>query len=123
MVYFSVQSNHIQILLGSMVLTVLLHFSSLHNHDKNQCFRNELRNPRSKTQQHIEPKQLYWLCSTRNPSNSIWGNSKNKNVKTLNNKSIYVENLVFVAFKSILRILYFFCLLMTVSYLYYPIVY
>lgn len=121
MVYFSVQSNHTQILLRSVVLTVLLHFSSLYNHDKNQCFRNEPRNPRSKTEQHIDPKQLYWLCITRNPSNSIWGNNKNKNVKTLSNKTIYVEKLVFVAFKNILRFLYFF--FMTVSYLYYPIVY
>lgn len=100
----------------------LLHFSSLYNHDKDECFRNESKNTRRKTQQHMDPKQLSWIRITKNPSNSIFENIRNKNIKLLmSNKRIYVENLVLLTFKSILRILFNFFFI-ALSYLFFSIV-
>lgn len=57
----------------------------------------------------MDPKQLSWIRITKNPSNSIFENTRNKNIKSLmSNKRIYVENLVLLTFKSVLRILYIF---------------
>jgi len=57
----------------------------------------------------MDPKQLSRMCITNNPSNSIFGNTKNKNIKSqMKNKRIYVENLLFLTLKSLLRILHFF---------------
>lgn len=57
----------------------------------------------------MDPEQLSWICITKNPSDSIFENTENKNIKSLiSNKRIYVENLVLLTFKSVLRILYFF---------------
>lgn len=104
--YFSVQSKHIQNPLCSVVL-ILLWFSWLHNDDKIQCFRNEPKNPRSKTEQHMDHKQLSWIHITKNPPNNIF--EKNKNIISLiNTKSIYVENLLLPTYQSVLSILYFF---------------
>lgn len=66
-----------------------------------------LTNRRSKNQELMDSKQLSWICSTRNPSSSIFENSKNKNTKSLmSNKRIYVENLVLLTFKRILFLLW-----------------
>lgn len=65
-----------------------------------------LKNRRSKNQEHLGSKQLSWICSTRNPSSTIFGKTKNKNTKCLmSNKRICAENLVLLTFKRILFLL------------------
>lgn len=61
-----------------------------------------LKNRRSKNQEHLDSKQLSWICSTRNPSSTIFGKTKNKNTKSLmSNKRICAENLVPLTFQRI----------------------